>query len=106
MQDHSGAATALVPAHPAGTGLISPIRTTDDLAAAFLAGCGPATRDAYGRDLRHFGAFLRRIGVDALDVRRVHVDAYCRAQDGAGVAPATLARRLSALSGFYEYALD
>lgn len=105
---HASAAQALVPTHQAGTDLTDPIRTADDLAAAFLAGYGPATRECYRRDLRHFGRFLNQHagGVDPLDVRRAHVDLYVRVQEDAAVAPATVARRLSALSGFYTYALD
>jgi integrase/recombinase XerD len=105
---HASAAQALVPARQTGTDLTQPIRTADDLAAAFLTGYGPATRECYGRDLRDFGRFLTSHagGVDPLDVRRAHVDLYVRMQEEAGVAPATLARRLSALSGFYAYALD
>lgn len=103
---NASAATALVPARPARTDL-DPIRDAADLAAAFLAGYKPATRAAYGRDLRHFGAFLARIGgIDPLDVRRVHIDAYLREQEEGGVAASTIARRLSALSGFYGYAVD
>jgi site-specific recombinase XerD len=84
----------------------SPLTTPDDLAAAFLAGYGPATREAYARDLRHWASFLARIGVGVLDAHRVHVDAYARECEAAGVAPSTLARRLSAMAGFYAYALD
>jgi integrase/recombinase XerD len=84
----------------------SPLRSADDVAAAFLAGYGPATREAYARDLRAWGDFLSGLGVEVLDAHRVHVDAFARRDEDAGVAPATIARRLSALSGFYSYALD
>jgi site-specific recombinase XerD len=105
-QNRTGA-VALTVTGPAGADLTNPIRTAHDVAAAFLAGYGPATREAYARDLRRWGAFLAGLdGLDPLDARRVHVEAWARQQEEDGVAPATLARRLSALAGFYAYALD
>jgi integrase/recombinase XerD len=103
MQSHRTAALALV-SNPSV--VASPISTADDLAAAFLAGYGSATREAYGRDLRCWGRWLAGLGVGVLDAHRVHVDAFARDAEVAGVAPATIARRLSTLSGFYAYALD
>ncbi|MCW2994063.1 MAG: integrase [Conexibacter sp.] len=105
---HATGAVALVSAGPAGADLsTNPIRNAHDLAAAFLAGYRQATREAYARDLRAWGAFLAGLGgIDPLDARRVHVEAWCRQQEEEGVAPATTGRRLSALSGFYEYAVD
>src|SRR4051812_13827000 len=84
----------------------SPIATADDAAAAFLAGYGPATREAYARDLRRWGRWLAAGGVGVLDAHRVHVDGWCREAEAAGAAPATVARRLAALAGFYAYAAD
>jgi integrase/recombinase XerD len=102
MQSNPTAALAVVaPSNPS-----DPIRTADDLAAAFLAGYGPATREAYARDLRCWGRWLARFGIGVLDAHRVHVDAFARDCEVSGVAPATLVRRLAALSGFYAYALD
>lgn len=101
--------------HPSGSGLVllsppggavSPLRSADDVAAAFLAGYGPATRAAYARDLRVWGDYLAGLDVEVLAAHRVHVDAFARQAEEDGVSPATLARRLSALSGFYAYALD
>lgn len=99
----TGAALALVTAPGEAA---SPLRSADDVAAAFLAGYGPATREAYARDLRAWGDFLAGLGVEVLAAHRVHVDAFARQGEDAAVAPATIARRLSALSGFYSYALD
>ncbi len=86
--------------------LASPIQDADELATAFLAGYGPATREAYARDLRAWGDYLAGFGVEVLAAHRVHVDAFVRQGEDGGVAPATIARRLSALTGFYAYALD
>jgi integrase/recombinase XerD len=84
----------------------SRLRSADELAAAFLAGYSAATREAYARDLRVWGDFLASLVVEVLAAHRVHVDAFTRQAEQDGAAPATVARRLSALSGFYAYALD
>jgi integrase/recombinase XerD len=97
------AALALVTTAPE---MASPIHGAGELAAAFLAGYGTATREAYARDLRAWGDYLTDLGVEALTAHRVHVDAWTRRAEEDGTAPATIARRLSALSGFYAYALD
>lgn len=97
------AALSLVTAPPE---LVSPLRGAGELAAAFLAGYGPVTREAYARDLRAWGDYLACLGVEVLAAHRVHVDAWARQAEEHGIAPATIARRLSALSGFYAYALD
>jgi site-specific recombinase XerD len=98
-----GAALALPT--PAGEAA-SLLRSADEVAAAFLAGYGQTTREAYARDLRAWGDFLACIGVEVLAAHRVHVDAFARQGEEVSVSPATIARRLSALSGFYAYALD
>jgi integrase/recombinase XerD len=101
----SGPPMALALVTPAPE-LASPIRGAGELAAAFLAGYGPATSEAYARDLRAWGGYLAGLGVEVLAAHRVHVDAWTRQVEEDGMAPATIARRLSALSGFYAYALD
>lgn len=97
-------ALALAPSNPSNVS--SPFTTPDELAAAFLAGHAEETAKAYARDLRCWGRYLAGIGVDVLAAHRVHVDAFVRGAESAGVAPATIGRRLAALSGFYAYALD
>ncbi len=84
----------------------SPITTADDLAAAFLAAYGRSTRLAYRRDLNCWGCWLRNIGVDVLAAHRAHVDVWIREQENDGAAPATISRRLSTISGYYNYAQD
>ncbi|MFI7080916.1 tyrosine-type recombinase/integrase [Micromonospora sp. NPDC049903] len=62
------------------------------------------TRSAYRRDLRHWLDFLAASVVDPLtEARRVHTHAWLRAQEAAGAAPATRARRLAAVSSFYAW---
>ncbi|MGP9618439.1 tyrosine-type recombinase/integrase [Arthrobacter sp. AOP36-A1-22] len=91
--------------------------TTDnaDRHAALIAGWAlslgsPNTRRAYGRDLGSYLGWLDRSALDLLTVSRVHVDAY-REHLGSITEPralsaATVARKLSALSGFYAYAVS
>lgn len=67
------------------------------------------TRRAYGRDARLWVAWCRHTAdVDPLAARRVHADAWARA--GAGFTkkpkPASLARRLSAVSAWYAYLVE
>ena len=78
----------------------------DKLAAAWLIGYSPKTRGAYLADLKDYGAFCQEHELDPLTAHRSHVDAYRATLEERGLAPATIARRLSALSGFYEYAVD
>ena len=78
----------------------------DKLAAAWLIGYSPKTRNAYLADLKDFAAFCREHDLDPLTAHRSQVDAYKATLEARGLAPATIARRLSALSGFYEYAVD
>ena len=84
------------------------------LAAAFLLTCGTKnTRRAYTRDIHSFYAWCAEIGVHPLEARRVHIDAYTRELEqtpgpktGRPASRATVARRLSTLSGLYRYAVD
>ena len=76
------------------------------LAAAFLLAHEGATREAYGRDLQTWLRWCRAHDVDPLSAQRAHVDAYARTlAEVDGRSPATVARHLSTLSGFYRYAV-
>ncbi len=97
----------LVPAPPGHPAVADPPDPAEKLAAAFLLGHAGRTRDAYGRDLTDWFGFLDELGVAPLAVSRVHVDAYARRlAEVEERTPATVARRLSAVSGFYTYAVD
>ena len=77
------------------------------LLGAWLASYGSTnTRDAYRRDATVFLAYLEATGLDLLAVRRPHLDVFARVRQAAGDAPATLNRRLAAVSALYTYALD
>jgi integrase/recombinase XerD len=80
--------------------------TAETLAAAFLLSHHGHTRRAYARDLTHYFAWCATHGIDVLAVRRPHVDAYVTALREAGARPATISRRLSAVTGLYGYAVD
>lgn len=82
------------------------------LVAAFLIGYPPATAKAYLSDLRAWARWCERQGVHPFNARRHHVDAWVanltgtpQVDTGRTAAPATVARRLSCLSGFYDYGL-
>jgi integrase/recombinase XerD len=74
------------------------------VAAAWLMSLRSArTRRAYAGDLRAWLAWLAERDVDMLEAGRVHVDMWVRGQQDAGAEPASVRRRLSALSSFYRY---
>ncbi len=86
-----------------------PLPAVDDdpgrrLAAAWLLGyASPATRRAYAADMTAWLGFCDIAGTGPLAARRVHVDAWARAMQSAGAAPRTVARRLAAVSSWYQY---
>ena len=84
-----------------GPGLVDRIR-----AAWLLAQPSEHTREAYARDFDTWRGFLDGLGlgVDVLAARRTHVDAWARVREASRDAPATLARRLAAVSAFYTFA--
>lgn len=63
------------------------------------------SRKAYRRDLQDYFTFLDSHGFDALSAERKHVDLW---QDSLREerSPSTIARKLSALSSFYNYAVQ
>ena len=81
--------------------------SVEDVATAFLLGYAGNTRAAYGRDLAAFFSWCTEHELSPLTVSRAHVDAYARQlAEVDGRSPATVARHLSALAGFYRYALS
>jgi len=77
--------------------------------AAFLEmmtaekGAAANTLDAYRRDLADFTAFLDRSGAGVTSAGRAHVSRYLAALSGAGMKPASRARRLSAVRQLYKF---
>src|SRR5690242_11755807 len=108
---------SLVPTSASSTDLASPQPPSVPVAAAFLLGYEAATRAAYEGDLRAWFSWCVDHDLDPLTAQRVHVDAYSRTLGEIGpkpadpkkrpkpVKPATIARHLSTLSGFYRYAV-
>jgi site-specific recombinase XerD len=65
------------------------------------------TRRAYATDLADWFEFCTAVGVDPLAASRAHVDAWGRKlSEIDDRTPATVARKLSTLSGFYRYAVN
>lgn len=75
------------------------------LGAGWLLGYGSAhTRRAYARDLATWTRWCARLDVDPRDAARVHVDAFARhLTEDLALAPATVSRRLAAVSAFYRW---
>lgn len=72
---------------------------------AYLQGLpSPATRAVYKQAIAAFGDFIGN--VDLLAVTRRDIEAYRAHLEGAGRKPATVAKVLSALNGFFDYAVD
>lgn len=78
------------------------------LAGAWLASfSSERTREAYRSDLQAFESFLMSHNAGpVLAVSRPVVDLYARELEAASYSPATRARRLAALSSFFDYALS
>ena len=83
------------------------------LAMAFLVGYTASSARAYLADLKAWGAVCVQLGTHPFDARRHHVDAWVRmlsaellARTNKPMAPASIARRLSAVSAFYDYGIS
>lgn len=75
------------------------------LAAGWLLGYASShTRRAYARDLQGWARWCADLDTDPLAAGRVHVDAWARhLTEQLHLAPATVARRLAAVSAFYRW---
>lgn len=77
------------------------------LTATWLAGLAPHTRRAYFRDLAHFLAWCQRDGLDPRTARPADLAGYRATlehpEHGRPLAPASVHRRLSALSSWYRH---
>lgn len=120
MTDDTG--SALVPATaPPPAARTAPLdrlpgSSSDDpfhrIAAAWLLSYGGNTQTAYRRDLTAWATWCEHMGVHPLAAERFHVDAWVRhlttepqPRTGRPASAATVARRLSALSRFYDYGI-
>jgi len=66
-------------------------------------GAAANTLLAYRRDLEHFFGFLERRGIELAAVAPAEIGAFMRAQSEAGLAPASRARRLSAIRQLFRF---
>jgi integrase/recombinase XerD len=78
------------------------------LTVTWLVGFADHTRTAYFRDLAHFLAWCQRLGIDPMRARGSDLDHYRATLEqpptgGRRLSPATVHRRLSALSSWYRY---
>jgi len=73
-------------------------------ALAAERGAAENTLAAYGRDLRHFAADLAAEGRGLGDARRAEIEAYLAGLEADGLAPASRARKLSAIRQLYRFA--
>jgi integrase/recombinase XerD len=74
------------------------------IAAWKLAQTSPHTLRAYSRSMTDFCSWLDGRGMDLLTVKRPIIDGYRHTLTG--LAPATVAAKLAALSSFYRYAVS
>lgn len=92
-----------------GTVSVQETLLRDRIAAAWLAAQrSENTRKAYGRDIRTFFAYCDRWTIDALQAMQVHLDGYrmhLESPEAGELSDASQARKLSAVSSFYRYAL-
>ncbi|MBF9058790.1 tyrosine recombinase [Rhodobacterales bacterium HKCCSP123] len=75
-------------------------------AQAAEQGAARNTQLAYGRDLSDAADWLARRGSTLAAADRAMLEAYLAHLDAEGLAPATRARRLSALKQFFRFAVD
>lgn len=88
------------------------LSTLDDLTAGYLIRFRPATRQAYQGDLASWLTFCDQTHIDPLTAGIHHADTYVRVLDELGdprtgrqLSPASISRRVSAVAGFYRYAV-
>jgi integrase/recombinase XerD len=76
------------------------------LAGEFLASYRGHTAAAYRRDLADFFGHCTSHHLHPLAARRVDLARYLQALETAALSPATIARRLVAVRGYYSYCVD
>lgn len=78
-------------------------KQAETLAGAFLAGYSGRTRGSYAGDLRQWFQFLGSYSLNPLLVKRSHIELFGRQLEERGLMPATVARRLSTICGWYKF---
>jgi integrase/recombinase XerD len=99
--------TASLPAPRPGPAPLAAGDSLTRLIAAWLLSVGSDhTRRAYRADLAQWSAWLADHDVPLLAATRGHVDAFSAELGALGAAPATIARKVAAISSFYGYAAE
>lgn len=101
--------TAPLVVDPRGTTTPTTVGAQDPLhlATGWLVGFGnPRTRRAYATDLRQWSGWLGIAGVGVLEATRTHLEAWARTLEAEDRSPATIARKLAAVAGFYGYCAE
>ncbi|HEX6301405.1 MAG TPA: tyrosine-type recombinase/integrase [Acidimicrobiia bacterium] len=84
----------------------SDLASLGKVVAGYLAGFGESTRKAYGLDLRQWIHWCRDHDLRVFEAKRAHIELYARWLEERGRARATVARRLSTITGFYRYCVE
>ena len=105
--NHNEAVGVLLGARPVRTEGGATCVSADAVRADFLAGYLGSTNTytAYRSDLADFFTYCTASGSDPVHASRADVAGYLHALRGAGRSPATVARRLVVLRGFYDLAV-
>ena len=99
MSDQPSTTTVLVTAE-------APLFDDARLAVAgFLARFSGPTRASYMTDLRSYFAWCTRHDLSVFAAKRGHLELWARSMEEAGLARATIGRRLSTIAGFYRFAV-
>jgi len=82
------------------------LTTAERVLQAFLISkVNPNTREAYRRDLLQLLAYCSRYELDLLNLSRPHLDLFRESLAREQLSPASIARKLSAVAAFYDYAV-
>ena len=95
--------SSLVPRQPGGAVTVG--GSAEEVTEAWLANrrLSAHTRDAYRRDVAAWLAWCAGRDVDPLRASFLDVNAYARGLEARPLAPATVARKLSGLSSWYDF---
>jgi site-specific recombinase XerD len=78
-----------------------------ELASRYLLTFGESTRRAYGSDLLDLARHCRQVGIPPIRLDRDQLEFYAQTLETVrGLAPATAARRISAIRGYYKRAVE
>ncbi|WP_433384767.1 tyrosine-type recombinase/integrase [Actinoplanes sp. CA-142083] len=88
-----------------GGGAVADVRAAEQVTEAWLANrrLSEHTRAAYRRDVAGWLAFCSSAGIEPLRASFLDVNAYARGLESQDLAAATVARKLSGLSSWYDF---